>query len=58
MTDIVSSQRPFRFPRDLLVGNVRYVFAAMAEHKGGTEKTDHYVEYLRARNIFAVMTTM
>ena len=39
------------FPRGLPVGNVRYIFAAMVEHKGATRQTGHYVTYVDAQNM-------
>ena len=39
------------FPRELMVGTVRYAFAAVVEHQGRTMRTGHYVAHVQSREL-------
>ena len=39
------------FPRELLLGTVRYSFAAVVEHQGRTIRRGHYLAHVQSRKI-------
>ena len=39
------------FPRELILGTVRYAFAAVIEHQGRTMRSGHYVAHVQSRKL-------